>query len=111
MSFGHGGPLVGGGGESILAEKGPGPGDATPIRGGEAAAGNVGQVSTLDVTAPEPTVLARAERGVGHLTLNRPRAINALDLDMILQLSAALDAWEHDPDWNDDEAGSGESSS
>ena len=58
----------------------------------------MGRVSTLDVTAPEPTVLARAERGVGHLTLNRPRAINALDLDMILQLSAALDAWEHDPD-------------
>lgn len=55
-------------------------------------------MSSPDVTAPEPTVLARADRGVGHLTLNRPRAINALDLDMIVQLSAALDAWQHDPD-------------
>ncbi|GAA1644183.1 enoyl-CoA hydratase/isomerase family protein [Microbacterium flavum] len=50
-------------------------------------------------TAPvdaEPTVLARAADGVGHLTLNRPRAINALDLDMIEQLARALDAWETD---------------
>lgn len=46
----------------------------------------------------DTTVLARAERGVGHLTLNRPRAINALDHDMIVQMSRALDAWEHDPD-------------
>ncbi|WP_448256248.1 enoyl-CoA hydratase/isomerase family protein [Microbacterium aurum] len=46
----------------------------------------------------EPTVLARTERAIGHLTLNRPRAINALDLDMIKQLSAALDRWERDPD-------------
>ncbi|MBN9168333.1 MAG: enoyl-CoA hydratase/isomerase family protein, partial [Microbacterium sp.] len=47
---------------------------------------------------PEPTVLARARGGLGHLTLNRPRAINALDLDMVAQLSAALDAWQDDPD-------------
>lgn len=43
-------------------------------------------------------MLARAERGVGHLTLNRPRAINALDLEMIQQLAAGLDAWERDAD-------------
>jgi enoyl-CoA hydratase len=49
------------------------------------------------VTDPaEPTVLVRARGGLGRLTLNRPRAINALDLDMIHQLHAALDAWEHD---------------
>ncbi|MGB4777737.1 enoyl-CoA hydratase/isomerase family protein [Microbacterium sp.] len=46
----------------------------------------------------EPTVLARVERGVGHLTLNRPRAINALDLDMVGQLTTALDAWQADAD-------------
>lgn len=46
----------------------------------------------------EPTVLARAAGGLGHLTLNRPRAINALDLDMIHRLHAALDAWEDDTD-------------
>lgn len=40
----------------------------------------------------------RRESGLGHLTLNRPRAINALDLGMIEQLSAALDEWEHDAD-------------
>lgn len=46
--------------------------------------------------SPEPTVLARVAQGVGHVTLNRPRAINALDLEMISLLTGALDAWEHD---------------
>lgn len=46
--------------------------------------------------ASEPTVLVRASGGLGRLTLNRPRAINALDLGMIHQLHAALDEWEHD---------------
>lgn len=45
----------------------------------------------------DDTVLARAGSGVGHLTLNRPRAINALDLRMIESLSAALDRWRDDP--------------
>jgi enoyl-CoA hydratase len=44
----------------------------------------------------DPTVLVRARGGLGSLTLNRPRAINALDLGMIHQVHAALDAWEHD---------------
>jgi enoyl-CoA hydratase len=39
-------------------------------------------------------VLARAAHGLGHLTLDRPRALNALDLGMIHDLAAALDAWE-----------------
>ncbi|GAA1956674.1 enoyl-CoA hydratase/isomerase family protein [Microbacterium deminutum] len=47
---------------------------------------------------PEPRVLVRAYGGLGHLTLNRPRAINALDLGMIEDLSAALDAWRDDTD-------------
>ncbi|QAY59216.1 enoyl-CoA hydratase/isomerase family protein [Microbacterium protaetiae] len=46
--------------------------------------------------AAEPTVLARIEGVVGRLTLNRPRAINALDLQMTGLLDDALDAWEHD---------------
>ena len=46
----------------------------------------------------EQTVLARAFGGLGRLTLNRPRALNALDHDMIVRLSAALDAWERDTD-------------
>ena len=48
--------------------------------------------------ASEPRVLVRDYGGLGHLTLNRPRAINALDLDMIRDLAAALDGWEHDTD-------------
>lgn len=44
----------------------------------------------------EPTVLVRTRGGVGRLTLNRPRAINALDLGMIRALHQALDAWERD---------------
>ncbi|GAA1975515.1 enoyl-CoA hydratase/isomerase family protein [Microbacterium pumilum] len=48
--------------------------------------------------AAEPSVLVRAYGGLGHLTLNRPPAINALDLGMIGDLGAALDAWEHDTD-------------
>ncbi len=43
-------------------------------------------------------VLARTEGALGRLTLNRPEAINALDLGMIEQLTRALDAWRHDSD-------------
>nr|WP_274636899.1 enoyl-CoA hydratase/isomerase family protein [Microbacterium bovistercoris] len=46
----------------------------------------------------EPTVLVRSRGGLGRITLNRPRAINALDLEMIGQIARALDEWEHDPD-------------
>jgi enoyl-CoA hydratase len=48
--------------------------------------------------SPEERVLARTTGSVGRVTLNRPRAINALDLGMIEFLSAALDAWEGDTD-------------
>ncbi|MFT4220092.1 MAG: enoyl-CoA hydratase/isomerase family protein [Microbacterium sp.] len=43
-------------------------------------------------------VIARVRGGVGRLTLNRPEALNALDLDMALAMSAALDAWRDDPE-------------
>ena len=33
----------------------------------------------------------------GVVTLNRPTALNALNLGMVRGLAAALDAWEHDP--------------
>ena len=59
--------------------------------------GNVANVS--DPAEPaEPTVLVRRAGGLGRLTLNRPRALNALDLGMIETLAAALDAWERDVD-------------
>ena len=38
----------------------------------------------------------RVEGAVGRLTLNRPRALNALDLGMIGALADALDRWESD---------------
>ncbi len=34
---------------------------------------------------------------VGLITLDRPKALNALSLDMVRALTAALRAWEHDP--------------
>jgi enoyl-CoA hydratase len=50
-----------------------------------------------DAAASDPRVRARVDRALGHLTLDRPRAINALDLGMIENLATALDEWEHDP--------------
>ena len=35
--------------------------------------------------------------GVGRLRLNRPKAINALNLTMVREMIAALVAWRHDP--------------
>ncbi|MFD5226174.1 enoyl-CoA hydratase/isomerase family protein [Microbacterium sp. NPDC058342] len=48
--------------------------------------------------AEAATVLVRTENSLGRITLNRPRAINALDLDMIRLITAALTAWVDDPD-------------
>jgi enoyl-CoA hydratase len=42
-------------------------------------------------------VLVRTEGHAAHLTLDRPRALNSLDLPMIRRVADALDAWEHDP--------------
>ena len=44
----------------------------------------------------EQTVLVEVRNGVGHLTLNRPAGLNALDLDMVRQLRQQLDAWQND---------------
>ena len=42
-------------------------------------------------------MLARRQGRIGRLTLNRPKALNALDLSMVRQLSAALVAWRDEP--------------
>ncbi|WP_016698720.1 enoyl-CoA hydratase/isomerase family protein [Actinoalloteichus spitiensis] len=43
------------------------------------------------------TDVLRTVRGhLGRLTLNRPKALNALTHDMVRTLHAALDEWEHD---------------
>lgn len=44
----------------------------------------------------EQTVLVEVRNGVGHLTLNRPAGLNALNLDMVRQLRQQLDAWQDD---------------
>ena len=46
----------------------------------------------------EPAVLIGVEGRLGHLTLNRPRRINALDLDMIGLVQRALDEWAESSD-------------
>lgn len=43
-------------------------------------------------------VLVRTEGALGRLTLNRPEAINALDVEMIGLLTEALHAWRDDTD-------------
>ncbi|MCG7595778.1 enoyl-CoA hydratase/isomerase family protein [Mycobacterium sp. PSTR-4-N] len=43
-------------------------------------------------------LLVTVHRHVGHLTLNRPKAINSLTHPMVTEIAAALTAWEHDDD-------------
>ncbi len=42
-------------------------------------------------------VVARVQGRAGLITLNRPKALNALSLDMVRDLTAALLAWRDDP--------------
>ena len=46
----------------------------------------------------DPEVLVRTEGALGWITLNRPRALNALNVGMIRAVHAALDAWRDDSD-------------
>ncbi|WP_405982941.1 enoyl-CoA hydratase/isomerase family protein [Streptomyces sp. NBC_00158] len=48
-----------------------------------------------DVT--DDTVLIETDGCTGLITLNRPRALNALTHSMVLRIGEALTAWEHDP--------------
>lgn len=45
----------------------------------------------------EPEVLIRIEGRAGRLTLNRPKALNALTLAMVRDIWGALVAWKEDP--------------
>ncbi|WP_406002527.1 enoyl-CoA hydratase/isomerase family protein [Streptomyces sp. NBC_00829] len=47
--------------------------------------------------AADDPVLLRTEGRAGYLTLNRPRALNALTHPMVRTLDAALAGWEADP--------------
>jgi enoyl-CoA hydratase len=50
------------------------------------------------VAADTDEILARVDRGVGFLTLNRPKAINSLTHSMVATLHKVLIDWEHDDD-------------
>ena len=50
------------------------------------------------MTAIDATVLAERRRHLGILTLNRPRALNALSLEMIRSVTTQLLAWRDDPE-------------
>ncbi|MFZ2159858.1 MAG: enoyl-CoA hydratase/isomerase family protein [Bradyrhizobium sp.] len=47
--------------------------------------------------APEPDLIARREGAVGVIRLNRPKAINAVTLEMFRDVDKALDQFEADP--------------
>ncbi|MBS0531232.1 MAG: enoyl-CoA hydratase/isomerase family protein, partial [Proteobacteria bacterium] len=51
----------------------------------------------MTVAVVEPDLIARREGSVGVIRLNRPKAINALTLEMSLAVDAALDRFEADP--------------
>lgn len=46
----------------------------------------------------EAPVLAEVRNRIGHLTLNRPEGLNALNLEMVRLLHRQLQAWADDPD-------------
>ncbi|MCF3101583.1 enoyl-CoA hydratase/isomerase family protein [Streptomyces roseoverticillatus] len=48
------------------------------------------------MTTDDDAVLLRREGHAGRITLNRPRALNALTHAMVRRIAGALDAWEHD---------------
>ena len=48
--------------------------------------------------AENEDVLVKVDRGIGLITLNRPKAINSLTHPMVTAISRALADWEHDDD-------------
>ncbi|CAN7470287.1 enoyl-CoA hydratase/isomerase family protein [Bosea sp. LjRoot237] len=45
----------------------------------------------------EPDIICETRGSAGFVVLNRPKALNALNLVMVRELAKALGAWEHDP--------------
>ncbi|MFF0203685.1 enoyl-CoA hydratase/isomerase family protein [Streptomyces sp. NPDC005017] len=52
---------------------------------------------TTPPSAADDSVLTEIRGRAGHLTLNRPRALNALNHVMVRRIDDALTDWEHDP--------------
>lgn len=42
-------------------------------------------------------ILFQAKKNAGFITLNRPKALNALNLNMVRMMQVKMDAWEKDP--------------
>lgn len=53
-------------------------------------------MSQTGVSETAPPVLVRKDGRVGRLILNRPRALNSLNREMVRLVAEALDAWEDD---------------
>src|SRR3954467_877555 len=53
--------------------------------------------SVVAVTGSEPDLIARREGAAGIIRLNRPKAINAVTLEMFREVDRALDRFEADP--------------
>jgi enoyl-CoA hydratase/carnithine racemase len=53
-------------------------------------------VAARSTDIPQDTVLAEVRNHIGHLTLNRPTGLNAIDLGMVRCLQRQLDAWAQD---------------
>ena len=51
----------------------------------------------LPVLPDAPSVLTEVRGQVGFITLNRPKALNALSLEMIRALAICMQAWRDDP--------------
>jgi enoyl-CoA hydratase len=52
----------------------------------------------MNAPLSEPELIVRREGGLGVIRLNRPKAINAMTLEMSVGIDAALDRFETDPD-------------
>ncbi len=48
-------------------------------------------------TGAEAELYVRKDGHAGRITLNRPKALNALTYDMLVNVAATLDAWAQDP--------------
>ena len=57
----------------------------------------VSSQATRDIDSPQPDVLAEVRNHIGHLTLNRPAGLNAINLPMVRALQQQLDTWAQDP--------------
>ena len=61
-----------------------------------AAVRRLGDATPTGQAPDDATVLLRVNGALAHATLNRPRAINALDHGMVLAFADALTTWEKD---------------